>query len=89
MDLPGSASRRSNSHDTLSTQQIHQQMRRSASGGIGSGGIVTGSSGTSGGGGSNGGSSSVSNDRKTYQPPIQDTSLLESPSLLDIESRYL
>ena len=80
MDLLGSASRRSNSHDALSTQQMHQQMRRSASSGIGSGGIGAGSS-------SNGGSSS--NDRKTYQPPTQDTSLLESPSLLDIESRYL
>ena len=80
------------------------QMRRSASGGTGDGGGggggttgsgsvirsggVTGSvTGTGGSSTGNGGSA----DRKTtYQPPMNsDTSLLESPSLLEIESKYL
>ena len=57
---------------------MYQQMRRSASGGIGTGGSVGGNAVIGNG----------SMDRKTFQPPMQDTSLLESPSLLDIESRY-
>ena len=70
-------------------QHMYQHLRRSASGGIGIGIGIGSGTGTGTGSGTDISAGTVSNDRKTYQPPMHDTSILESPSLLDIESRYL